>query len=623
MSSLRPIFCLVFVAAMLSACAPSPRPVTPPPPAAVAETVPQTADEAVSLARRASGEKRHTLLLRGAELYLDDNQSDKAQLLLNDIQKERMSGNTQNLVRILSARIALLQNQPREALDLLVFTDILPAAQQKTVAELRARAFMDAGFPFDSVKSRVQLDSMISDDAERQRNHQAIWQALSMLPATSLNQISEASLHPQLMGWVELAKIAKRSQVDWQYLQKGLNDWRRRYPDHPAAAVFIAELGLKQTELLERPKHIAVLLPLSGRYAAIAAAIRDGLMAAYYRHPDTSFRPELHFIDTGDNATAILNHYKAATDLGADFIVGPFLKSEVNTLAQSDALSTPILTLNYAEQTPTEPDEDNRFYQFGLLPEDEARQAAEMAYSRGNTRAAALAPEGEWGQRLLAAFKQRFEELGGTVISSRSYTPGNNDFKQPIQSLLNLDASHARHSKVQRLARIKLEFTPYRRQDVDMIFLAATPRDARLLKPQLKFHYAGELPVYATSHVFTGKIDRTADHDIDDVLYIDMPWILSDTPLKKSLNQLWPEQEQYSRFFALGSDAYNLIPYLGRLRTESYERFSGQTGNIYIDPFNRLHRELLLARFVNGAPRLIDLNNPETHDAPVNTDDTE
>jgi len=52
---------------------------------------------------------------------------------------------------------------------------------------------------------------------------------------------------------------------------------------------------------------------------------------------------------------------------------------------------------------------------------------------------------------------------------------------------------------------------------------------------------------------------------------------------------------------------------MGRLQAKSYERFSGQTGNIYLDPFKRLHRELLWAQFVQGTPQLIDLNTLPEH----------
>lgn len=617
MTALRHLLTGICLSLILASC------VTPPPvkkPAPVATipgaqpTVPgmpaaRTPEEYMAQSLTTTGDLRYQLQLVAASMYINDGQLDQAQEILRSIPVVSASVSTRRQIKILSAHIALAMNQPRDALKLLEFSEILPPAEQLQVSEIRARAFLDAGYPLDAVKTRVQMDNLLSDQTQKENNHKVIWETLSLLPATTLNQVSEAPLHPQLKGWVDLAKIAKRSQIDWQYLQQGLVDWRRRYPDHPAASLFIQELGSRQVELIDRPRNIAVLLPLSGRYAAIAAAIRDGIMAAYYRHPDASYRPEIHFIDTGDNGN-IWAQYTAATDQGADFIIGPFQKNEVTTLSQSSAISIPTLTLNYSDQPGQS---SSKLFQFGLLPEDEARQAAEMAIHNGLLHAATLVPVGEWGQRLLLAFQQRFEELGGQIISSETYSSGANDFKQPIQRMLNLDDSENRRFRLQRWVKTELKFTPYRRQDVDMIFMAATPRDARQLKPQFKFHYAGELPVFATSHVFSGEIDRNADRDIDDLFYCDMPWVLSDSPLKQTLQKLWPSQIHYGRFFALGADAYNLIPLLGRLQANDWERFSGHTGNIYLDPQNRLHRELLWARFVKGIPQLLDINNPNAY----------
>lgn len=617
MTPLRHVLICSGLSLLLAACAQPPArqpmvvipPISGEQPVAPGMTVAETPEEFMAQSLKTTGDLRYQLQLSAARLYINEGNLEQAHDILRDIPAVSASAATRRQIRILSAQIAMAMNQPRDALNLLTFSEILPADEQLAVSEIRARAFLDAGYPLDAIKTRVQLDNLLSDPAQRAANHQIIWESLSLLPATTLNQISESSLHPQLMGWIELAKIAKRSQVDWQYLQQGLADWRRRYADHPAAKLFIQDLGSRQVELIDRPRNIAVLLPLSGRYAPVSAAIRDGFMAAYYRHPDASYRPEIHFIDTADNAD-IWSHYKTAMDKGAEFIVGPFLKNEVAALAQGSAVDIPTLTLNYADQPAEEP---GKLFQFGLLPEDEAQQAAEMAFRNGHSRAATLVPEGEWGQRLLAAFQQRFEELGGEIISNQTYTAGTTDFKNPIQRLLNLDDSEARHVKLQRLLRTELKFTPYRRQDVDMIFIAATPRDARQIKPQFRFHYADELPVYATSHAFSGEINKAADRDIDDLFYCDMPWVLSDSPLKQTMLKLWPTQEHYGRFFALGADAFNLIPFLGRLQAKTWERFSGHTGNIYIDKQNWLHRELLWARFINGTPRLLDINNPNAY----------
>lgn len=603
------------VLATLSACAPtrhtSIEEVQPQASEASNIKTEETAESYIDKANLSQGVARNLNLIRAAQLLIEDKQFLLAENKMAEIELELLSYDDNIEVNLLNTEIALNKGLPREALKLLQISNILSPKQQTRVLQLRSRAFLDAGYPLESAKSRVQLDPFIGDTFDRELNHQAIWEALSLLPLTNLQQVSNAPLNIDLLGWVELVMVAKRGQVDWQYLQDGIHLWRQEYPQHPAVKTFIKELGEKQIELITQPKHIAVLLPLNGKYAQVASAIRDGIMSSYYQHPDKNFQPRISFIDTSDNQAAIWNYYKKATDQGADFIIGPFLKSAVDILARSTQMNVPTLTLNYTTNSSAAVD---NLFQFGLLPEDEARQSAEMAYRQGRTHAAILVPKGTWGDRLHNAFQQRFEELGGTVVSSQTYSTNKNDFKQPIQKMLNIDQSYARYRSIKNIVKEKLQFTPYRRQDVDMIFMAATPKDARLLKPQFKFHYAGEIPVYATSHAFTGQLQKQADRDLDDLNFCDMPWILNAAnPPKQSLLNYWPEQQRYTRFFALGVDAYNLIPFLGRLQNKTYERFSGQTGNLYLDPFNRIHRELLWAQIEKGIPRIVNIS-----DMPIN-----
>ncbi len=567
----------------------------------------ETSDYYLQQAELSTGEQRNSFLIQAAQLLLQEGNYESALTQLNLINRELTSPIDNNEIELVTAELFILQGQSRDALKQLSgITGRLDEFQQTRLMRLRAQAFLDAGYPFESAKTRVQMDSLISDEFESELNHQAIWEALSLLPKTSLQQASSAPLNKQFLGWIELARIAKNAQIDWQRLQDDIYRWSQAYPKHPASATFIKDLGYKQTELIEKPDHIAVLLPLSGRYAQVAAAIREGILTAYYQHPDKSFMPRISFVDTSENQAAIWNYYKQATDLGADFIIGPFLKSAVDTLSRSPQMEVPTLTLNYSSE---KTEHSGHLYQFGLLPEDEAHQSAEMAIRQGRTHAAVLVPDGDWGNRLRNAFQLRFEELGGKVVSAQTYTPNSNDFKRPIQSMLNISQSYRRYQRIQSITNLNMKFIPYRRQDVDMIFMAATPKDARQLKPQFKFHYAGEIPVYSTSHAFTGQLNKQADRDIDNLNFCDMPWILNAPSIfKQSLINYWPQQQRYTRFFAMGVDAYNIIPFLGRLKGKTYERFSGQTGNLYLDQFNRIHRELLWASFEQGIPKLIDIN---------------
>jgi len=121
--------------------------------------------------------------------------------------------------------------------------------------------------------------------------------------------------------------------------------------------------------------------------------------------------------------------------------------------------------------------------------------------------------------------------------------------------------------------------------------------------PAFKFHHAADLPVYSTSHVYTGKVNRELDRDLNGLIFCDMPWVLqNDSELSKVFTSNWPQQENFTRLFALGIDAYNLVYNLDYLKNKEYAFYDGQTGNIQLDENNRITRKLLWARFENGLP---------------------
>ncbi|MEQ8937184.1 MAG: penicillin-binding protein activator, partial [Gammaproteobacteria bacterium] len=58
------------------------------------------------------------------------------------------------------------------------------------------------------------------------------------------------------------------------------------------------------------------------------------------------------------------------------------------------------------------------------------------------------------------------------------------------------------------------------------------------------------------------------------------------------------------RLYALGIDAYRLIPELNRLRVEQDAVLSGETGDLQLATDNIIKRKLRRARFINGQPVL-------------------
>ena len=90
-----------------------------------------------------------------------------------------------------------------------------------------------------------------------------------------------------------------------------------------------------------------------------------------------------------------------------------------------------------------------------------------------------------------------------------------------------------------------------------------------------------------------------------------MPWILDSerqlSIIQVVLNRNWSqEKSKYRRLYALGVDAYNLIPDINRLTQEENSVMLGETGNLTIDSTNIVKRNLRKARFVKGKPLLIN-----------------
>ena len=165
------------------------------------------------------------------------------------------------------------------------------------------------------------------------------------------------------------------------------------------------------------------------------------------------------------------------------------------------------------------------------------------AIGDGHTRSVALVPNNDWGRRVLSAFATEFEQLGGTLLDYRSYTPANQDFSRTIEDLMALSGSVQRYQRLRANIGAPLQFDPRRRQDTDFIFLAADAAAGRLLKSQLKFHYSGDIPAYSTSSIF--ELDGRSNSDLNGIMFADAPWDNCATPwmehLPPSTTSTFPE----------------------------------------------------------------------------------
>ena len=333
---------------------------------------------------------------------------------------------------------------------------------------------------------------------------------------------------------------------------------------------------------------IALLLPLSGRQQSAGMAVRDGFIAAHLA-ASGSQRAELLVYDVA--LLGVSEAHAQAQNAGARLIVGPLLRESVQAMNQLGG-AIPVLALNYL------PDGESArtgLWQFGLAPEDEAWEIAARAVALGQRRAISLAPDNSWGRRLQSAFEDSFTALGGQVVAARLYPPGESDFSPELRTALAYQDKTA-------------TFAGGRRQDIDLVFLAATHATGKLIYPQLRFYGAGNLPTYSTSAIWEdGDTDAS---DLNGISFPDGPWMIApdsrSASLKLQLARWWgAEALTLSRLYALGHDAWQLLPAIrgqsipGPFRDGEIE---GVTGTLNADSMGRIHRRLLWATIRSGQP---------------------
>ncbi|MBI1422742.1 MAG: ABC transporter substrate-binding protein [Gammaproteobacteria bacterium] len=573
----------------------------------------QAAKDFMSLAQAASGNQQTYLQLRAAAALARSEHVAQAKQLLQATPVAPNDTFDQMLLVLTKAHIAMGERLPNDALQLLAtpLPTNTPQLYQAEFYKLRADAHTMLGNRLDTARELVEREKHLSDPDLIKSNQEAIWAALASMSERSLQMLRTAPPPDILSGWMELVQLAKVYQLSPIRLKQEILAWQQKYPNHPVSPEILAALTERKPEDVAYPDRVALLLPLSGKFANAGEALRDGFTAAYYtRRPNPNQRIRIY--DVGEDPSKVKEVYKKAIQDGAQFVVGPLDKEAVQTLAQMDDLPVPTLALNYLS------DEDQtlhaNMYQFGLSPEDEARQVAERTWLDGHVNAGVLVPAGPWGERIYAAFQQRWIQLGGHIVEMQTYDATKNDFSQPIKALLNIDDSQARYRRIATILKRDIKFTPRRRMDIDFIFLAAFPRQARQIRPQLKFYQASDVPVYSTSHVFTGVLNQERDRDMDGLEFGDMPWVLAESTAHRGMradieNEITDAGNALQRIYALGIDAFNIIGALNTLRAYPYERYDGETGSLSLDNRLRVQRQLTWVKFRSGRPVPIDQGN--------------
>ncbi len=406
-----------------------------------------------------------------------------------------------------------------------------------------------------ATNDRIKLLNYVNPETQRTVALQ-IEQGLQQLPASELTVQLNQNSDPLLKGFIEFALLdSSQSQKVKQQLVQG---WQSKYPEHPlsfaaenlaagiaASSNLGAASGLDATSgqvvSLKEGDRLAVLLPLSGRFAAsVGEPARLGILAALQ---DRNSNLKVTFYDT--NRMTMEEIASALGQNGTNFIIGPILKPEVDALL-STSITLPAIVFNQ----PASPRE--QLYYYNLGPDYEGALAASKIYHDGHNSPVVIAPESTRGQRAINGFTQVWQQANTNGPITCRYADINS-----VQAAL----------------------TTCPLNNADAIYINATASDVIKVRGVLP----DNTPLYLTDRSYMGLNHSSGELALAGAFLGDMPWLLTDNALKKDLMATLPQADaQVQRIFASAYDSINLAFNLERLHQDRADVLHGISGDLQI-----------------------------------------
>ncbi len=539
----------------------------------------QAPGELLSQAEQQSGSQAAQTRLQAADILARRGDTAQALQVAGDIDSAALPSEARVQWALLLSQLGLEQQDGRSVIKA---TELLDedndSLSRDAELTLRLRRGLALGMVGEPQAAASLLIALQAEQAPFELNDD-IWRQLTRLRGPALQEIAQQS--ELARGWVDLLRLQRHYGSDIARLFAMIDQWRAQNPNHPAARRLPAELQALRELRGQDVRRIAVFLPESGPLANVAAALRKGIETRHMNALDQGEQtPQLTFYDTsGANIEAL---YAQATLAGAQVVLGPLNKDTVTELEQRPSVPLPTLALNYGTSASNRADD---LFQYGLSAEDEARQAALRASLDGQRRAGMLVPDNAWGQRVAESFRKAWQTQGGTLTTQVNYNP---------------------EGSVADAVR------PLTKRQLDMLFLLALPPFARQVPPTLDYFNAGDLPIYATSHLYEGRPQPRLDHDLNGVQFVEIPWLIPDAAVGGA--EALPYYDSYQalhdgndpallKLQAMGVDAFELARRVPLLKIAPDTEYYGATGTLQAGDDHRLVRLLPWAQFNAGIPQ--------------------
>lgn len=588
--------------------------------------------------------------VRAADAYLYEQAPTKALGILSELNTNLMSEFIQQQYLLFKAEAYIEFEQYTQAYPLIKSLNTFQGFEARLL-KAKASAATNTQHYLAGAKSRIELKKWLTDDEQVQQQNDLIWQDLVHLETAAFNFFQEPD-QAEFSGWLELLKITEQNADSPANMLLKVKQWQSQYPSHPAAQQLPKGLQLALLQKPYAPEHITVILPLSDYFLKQGQAIQQGISASYFEQK-LSRSPTITYLDSHkldwsslttletdfiigpllkDNIKKFqqaklttpvlylneLTEIEIAQPTVNKIDVNQPLSTKQALASNSSANSTTDSSQNSSENSlnsKAKPDIDNslvkqitdentasaqvKSFSFTLSPEMEAKQAAHKMFELGYQKPIVFAANNSYGKRMSDAFIQTYRELNDSDIEL-SFFSNTQEMESSVTQLMETQQSKDRIKTMRTLLGrgVKFESDARNRRDIDAIYIIGDPTQTRILKPYIDVNtspFAPIIPIYASSLSYSSKLNNADLRDLNQIIFSDMPWILpgraNRNKLAHQMQLAWRNtNDQLSRLFAFGFDAYQLIPHLAQMTVFPNYHLAGMSGELSLSSSQQIER---------------------------------
>jgi len=381
---------------------------------------------------------------------------------------------------------------------------------------------------------------------------------------------------------------------------------------------------------------IGVLLPMKGKFGKFGIKSLQGIQLAFgifsQSDPDSpNSKIQLIVEDSGDEPEqAIQALGRLVTKHHVLAVIGPMLSKGIDLVSQrAQELGVPLISLSRRAGVPMD-----YVFQAGLTQQLQAYEIARYAIQNLSLRRFAIIyPNDKFGTEIRQNFWDAVESLGGKIVGAESYTPGETDFRTPVDKLSGVFYTEARQRELELLAKER-EANQIRKRtrkteqffnlrpivDFDAVFIPDDPKVAGQILPTFAYRDIDNVKFLGTSAWNSPDFLSRVQNYAESAAFADALASDSSSPLIHSFFEKYRASfnQEPTSMEAMAYDAGNLLRKILtssdrplsrseiRDQLKTVKDFPGVTGTIFFKD-GQLFRNLKIIKVKDG--RFVEAKN--------------